>query len=86
MRPRPAPDPNPAPRFGSILDGETLPLREAARRMGWAKRLSIDVQHMGLKTVTVGRLKVTTGKWVREFIEALAEQQGDVDGGPDRAD
>jgi hypothetical protein len=65
----------PAPRFGSILDGETMPLREAARRMGWAKRMSIDVQRMGLKTVTVGRLKYTTGRWVREFVEALAEKQ-----------
>ena len=26
---------DPAPRFGSILDGETPPLREAVRRMGW---------------------------------------------------
>jgi hypothetical protein len=81
------PAPDTGPRFGSIIDGETLPLREAARRMGWAKRLSIDVQRMGLKTVTIGRLKYTTGRWVREFVESQAEQQtGDVDGGPDRAD
>ena len=76
MKPRPAVSaPDLAPRFGSILDGETLPLREAARRMGWAKRLSIDVQRMGLKTVTIGRLKYTTGRWVREFVESQAEQQ-----------
>ena len=84
MRPRPL---DPAPRFGSILDGETLPLREAARRMGWGKRLSIDVQRMGLRTVTIGRLKYTTGKWVREFAERLAEQQaGDQAqrGGPEQ--
>jgi len=80
-QPRPAPDSG--PRFGSVIDGETLPLREAARRMGWAKRLSIDVQRMGLKTVTIGRLKYTTGRWVREFVEGQAEQQAGGDGGPD---
>jgi hypothetical protein len=51
--------------------------------MGWAKRLSIDVQRMGLKTVTIGRLKYTTGRWVREFVEGQAEQQAGGDGGPD---
>jgi len=68
-------DSKPAPRFGSVLDGETLPLREAARRMGWAKKLSIDVQRAGLKTVTIGRMKYTTGRWVREFVEAQGEKQ-----------
>ena len=63
-----------APRFGSILDGETLPLREAGRRMGWAARMTADVQRMGLRTVTIGRLKYTTGRWVREFVERMAEQ------------
>ena len=38
---------------------------------------------MGLKTVTIGRLKYTTGRWVREFVESQAQQQtGDVHGGP----
>lgn len=65
----------PAPRFGSILDGETMALQETCRRMGWQARMRADVQRMGLKTVTIGRLKYTTGKWVREFVERMAEQQ-----------
>jgi hypothetical protein len=63
------------PRFGSIAVGETMPLREAARRMGWASRMIADVQRQGLRTVTIGRLKYTTGQWVREFVESMAEKQ-----------
>ncbi len=63
-----------APRFGSIAIGETLPLREAARRMGWASRMVADVQRAGLKTVTIGRLKYTTGQWVSDFVELMAEK------------
>jgi hypothetical protein len=80
----PRPDTDPAPRFGSIRLDETLPMREAARRMGWASRMSAEVQRMGLKTVTIGRLKYTTGLWVRDFVERMAErtagQEGHVDG------
>ena len=35
----------PTPRFGSIAIGETLPLREAARRMGWASRMVVLPLH-----------------------------------------
>jgi hypothetical protein len=65
----------PAPRFGSIIDGETLPLREAARRMGWQRRMMADVQRLGLRVVTIGRMKYTPGGWVRQFVEGLAQQQ-----------
>ena len=65
-----------APRFGSILPGEVMPVEEAARRLGWGKRLTIDVQRMGLRSVLIGKRKYTTGDWVRQFIEEQAERQG----------
>ncbi len=70
---------DPAPRLGSILPGEVLPLAEAARRLGWQKRMTIDAQKMGLRSVLIGRRKYVTGDWVRQFVEAQAEQQT---GGP----
>ena len=72
MKQRP---PATAPRFGSIAVGETLPLQEAARRMGWQRRAMADVQRAGLRTVVIGRIKYTTGQWVREFVETMAERQ-----------
>jgi hypothetical protein len=66
-----------APRFGSIAIGEVMPLREAARRMGWGQRMTADVQRMGLKTTTIGRLKYTTGRWVYDFVLATANKQAE---------
>jgi hypothetical protein len=66
-------------RFGSIDVGETLLLREASRRLGWQRRQQADAIKMGLKAVVVGRQKVTTGAWIREFVERLAEQGGAAD-------
>jgi hypothetical protein len=62
-----------SPRLlGSIHRDEVLPLREAARRMGWANRMIADVQRMGLRTVTIGRMKYTTGNAIYEFVEHMA--------------
>ncbi len=72
MKSRPT---GPAPRFGSILPGEVMPVEEAARRLGWRKRLTIDVQRMGLRSVLIGKRKYTTGDWVRQFIEEQADRQ-----------
>ena len=79
---------NPAPRqLGSIHRDEVGPLREFARRMGWASRMVADVQRMGLRTVTIGRMKYTTGAAVVEFVEGLMQQAGDnAQGGGDDAD
>ena len=37
--------------------------------------MTIDAQKAGLKSVLIGRRKYVTGDWVREFVEAQAEQQ-----------
>jgi hypothetical protein len=76
-------DTTPAPARGSILPGEVLPMREAGRRLGLAKQALIDCQRAGLRTVTIGRLKFTTGDWVRQFVEAQAQQQAGGNGGPE---
>ena len=66
------PDSVPSPR--SVLPGEVLALREAGRRLGLQKQALCDAQKAGLKTVLVGRVKFTTGDWVRQFVEGLAER------------
>jgi hypothetical protein len=43
--------------------------------MGWQRRMMADVQRLGLRVVTIGRMKYTTGGWVRQFVEGLAQQQ-----------
>ena len=63
--------------LGSIHRDEVLPLREAARRMGWASRMVADVQRMGLKTVVIGRMKYTTGAAVYQLVERMMHQAGD---------
>ena len=56
--------------LGSIHRDEVLPLREAARRMGWANKMISDVQKAGLKTVTIGRMKYVTGAAIYDFVES----------------
>ena len=69
------PDPAPRPSLGSIHRNEVLPLREAGRRMGWASRMTAEVQRLGLRTCTIGRMKYTTGAAVLAFVEAIMDQQ-----------
>ncbi len=76
MKPRPR---DPAPRFGSILPGEVLPLVEAGRRLGLAKRALIDAQKMGLRSVLIGRRKFTTGNWLLAFVEGQAEKADETE-------
>jgi len=71
----------PSRQLGSIHRDEVLALREAARRMGWASRMAADVQRMGLATVTIGRMKYTTGEAVYQFVERMMQQAGDHEQG-----
>ena len=65
----------PAPKqLGSIHRDEVLPLREAARRMGWASKAISDVQKAGLPTVVIGRMKYVTGAAVYTFVERMLQQ------------
>lgn len=66
----------PAVGFGSIHRDEVLPLREAARRMGWGPRTVRLVQRQGLKVATVGRMKYLRGCDLLDWFATL------TDGGP----
>jgi hypothetical protein len=60
---------------GSVSAGEVYTLREAARRLGWAAKLTCDAQKAGLQTVFFGRSKYVTGQAILDFFRRLAEQQ-----------
>jgi hypothetical protein len=78
------PKPPTTQKLGSINRNEVLPMREAARRMGWAARMAADVQKMGLPTVTIGRLKYTTGRAVYDFVAARLAALAKSDEGDDQ--
>ncbi len=59
--------------LGSIRRNEVLPFAEVCRRMGWGDQMAADVQRMGLRTVTIGRRKYTTGASVFEFVQRLMQ-------------
>lgn len=81
MKPRPD---APVPARGSIRDDETLLYSEAARRLGLCAKSRRAAIRAGLRVVQFGRWQYTTGRWVREFVERLAEQQaGDQGQGGD---
>ncbi len=76
----------PAPARGSIRDDETLLYSEAARRLGLCAKSRRAAIRAGLRVVQFGRWQYTTGRWVRQFVEGLAQQQarnGDQDGTSD---
>jgi hypothetical protein len=54
---------------------DVLPWQSLGPRLGWGKRQRADAAKAGLRFAVVGRMKVTTGEWLWEFIEKLAEQQ-----------
>jgi len=57
--------------FGSIQADEVLPLREVARRLGWAQKTIRKAQALGLKTKPFGRMKYCLGEDVIAFFRGL---------------
>ncbi len=53
--------------WGSIHEGEVLPLREAARRLGWGQKTIRAAQRAGLRTIAMGRLKYIVGSDLLKF-------------------
>lgn len=70
----------PRPGYGEIHADSLYPLREVGRRLGWGNRTIAQAQRDGLRAVQYGRLKYTTGLWVRAFIEQQAAQQTEQGG------
>ena len=59
--------------YGSISADEVLPLREAARRLGFGQKTIRQAQRAGLRTVEFGRMKYVIGQDVLDFFRRLAE-------------
>ena len=76
---RPLNKSRPVPLGISVDD--VLPWQALGPRLGLGKRARADAAKAGLKSVTIGRCKYTTGKWLAEFIERLAEKQAEEEGG-----
>ena len=66
--------------YGSISADEVLPLREAARRLGWEQKTIRRAQREGLRTVGFGRFKYVLGRDVLGFFDKLAGQQTEQGG------
>ncbi len=66
--------------YGSIRVDEDMPLREAARRLGWEQKTIRRAQREGLKTIVFGRFKYVRGSDVHAFFDKLAEEQAAVEG------
>ena len=71
--PRPAPNGDRRP-LGVINAAEVYPLREAARRLGWARKTTTRAEKEGLVVVQFGRTKYVTGLALLKFFRRLEEQ------------
>lgn len=63
--------------YGSIRSDEIMPLREAARRLGWGQRAVRHALRAGLATTKFGRLRYVRGRALVEFFAALEAAQYD---------
>jgi hypothetical protein len=70
---RPLDRPCPVPLGVNV--GDVVLWQALGSRLGWSKRQRADAAKLGLKSAIIGRMKVTTGKWITECVERLAEQQ-----------
>ncbi len=70
-------------QLGTIHADEIMPVRIAARRLGWNVKSLAHAKREGLQTQRFGRFDYTTGRWVIEFFERLAEQGPSDEGGGD---
>ena len=79
-RPTKRSDKLPTIGYGSICADEVLPLREAARRLGWEQKTIRRAQREGLRTIVFGRFKYVRGSDVHAFFDKLASEQAGEDG------
>jgi len=57
---------------GSVRADEILTVREAARRLGWARDTITKMQRAGLRSVRPGKFALTTGRDILDLYERLA--------------
>ena len=65
---------NTKPGYGSIRADEVLPLREAARRLGWGQRTIRRAQKEGLRVVKFSTFKYVRGEDLVAFFNRLATE------------
>lgn len=58
--------------YGSIRADELMPLREAARRLGFGQKTIRAAQRSGLHTIQFGKMKYVVGSDVIAFFEKLS--------------
>jgi hypothetical protein len=69
------------PTLGSIHRDEVLPVREAARRLGWNRKAIVNAQRNGLKICRIGRFTITTGAAIFAYVEKLMNDAQGGEGG-----
>jgi hypothetical protein len=69
--------PDKTPALGSIHRDEVLPVREAARRLGWNRAAISVAQHNGLRTARCGRFSITTGSEIFRYVESMMRRGED---------
>ncbi|MCC6126900.1 MAG: hypothetical protein IT426_18200 [Pirellulales bacterium] len=65
------------PPLGSIHRDEVLPVREAARRLGWQRKAITEAQKNGLRVCRCGRYTITTGQAIFDYVEKMMRANGE---------
>jgi hypothetical protein len=55
--------------------GAVLPLRIAAKRLGWDRKSIVNAKSRGLRSVRAGRYDITTSAWIEEYILKLESEK-----------
>jgi hypothetical protein len=66
--------------LGAIRRDEILPVRVAARWLGWNRASIVNSQRGGVKTVQLGRFKITTGQAIYEYVEKMMRVCNSIEG------
>jgi hypothetical protein len=75
------PHQSPPEARSSIHADELLDMRTFGKRLGLGPRVLCQLQKDGMRVCTLGRRKYVIGKWVLEFAERQAGDQGGRDDG-----
>jgi hypothetical protein len=63
--------------YGAIRADEVLPLREAARRLGWCQKSIAHAKREGLTVIRFAKFAYVRGRDVLAFFDKLAGSQAD---------
>lgn len=66
--------------WGAIRDDEVMPLREAARRLGWCDKSRRNALRDGLNVIEYGRYQYVRGRDIHDFFDRLGSRLQDPSG------